>query len=177
MESSYCLNGGPLLELSPQQLVDCGPYSGCNGGDYPLAWEYFTDHGQETNSDYPYTAKDGTCNYASSQGRTYIPKVNGEYHVSLPDPSAPLAIMQAVEERTNAIGINASSGAFQSYESGVLAKCGISNLMNHAVTLEGYDAYASEPYFLVRNSWGTGWGEFGYVRFAMTDGKGPCGMN
>ena len=85
--------------------------------------------------------------------------------------------MQAVEERTNAIGINASSSAFQSYESGVLAKCGISNLMNHAVTLEGYDAYASEPYFLVRNSWGTGWGEFGYVRFAMTDGKGPCGMN
>lgn len=38
MESAYCLNGGPLLDLSPQQLVDCGPYSGCNGGDYPLAW-------------------------------------------------------------------------------------------------------------------------------------------
>lgn len=85
--------------------------------------------------------------------------------------------MVAIAVTPNAIGINANSSAFQSYQSGVLTKCGFSSSMDHAVVVEGYDSTASTPYFLVRNSWGVGWGENGYVKFAMATGKGTCGMN
>lgn len=50
--------------------------------------------------------------------------------------------------------------------------------MDHAVVAEGYNSGASEPYYLVRNSWGGSWGESGYVRIGMTaSGKGICGIN
>ena len=34
-----------------------------------------------------------------------------------------------------------------------------------------------EPYFLLQNSWGTGWGEDGFMRMAITGGRGVCGIN
>ena len=73
LESQACLdgtkNGSVAYVLSPQQLVDCSTAnSGCNGGWYYTAWDYLETHGQETNSEYPYTAKDGSCKYTASKG-------------------------------------------------------------------------------------------------------------
>lgn len=50
--------------------------------------------------------------------------------------------------------------------------------MNHAVLVVGYDMSASPPYWIVKNSWGTGWGEAGYFRMEMLgDGTyGTCSM-
>lgn len=88
--------------------------------------------------------------------------------------------MEAVDNRPCAIGINASGFRFSTYNSGVLTKCTNSS-MNHAVVLDGYDSTADEPYWRVRNSWGTGWGEDGYILIGMdgdaNNGKGPCGIN
>eukprot|EP00955_Chlamydomonas_euryale_P074233 361976-Chlamydomonas_euryale.AAC.2 len=53
--------------------------------------------------------------------------------------------------------------------------CG--TVTNHAMLVVGYNASAQQPYWIVRNSWGSSWGEGGYARIAMTgNGKGPCGM-
>jgi len=56
--------------------------------------------------------------------------------------------------------------------------------MNHAVVATGYDSTGSSPYWTVRNSWGSGWGEDGYIRIGMgsdgsvpNSGKGNCGIN
>jgi hypothetical protein len=56
--------------------------------------------------------------------------------------------------------------------------------MNHAVVADGYDSTGTTPYWLVRNSWGSGWGEAGYIRIGMivngkvpNQGKGLCGIN
>ena len=54
--------GGPLLELSPQQLVscapnpdDCGGTGGCAGSTQPLAFKYVQEAGGiELGTDYPY---------------------------------------------------------------------------------------------------------------------------
>ena len=77
-----------------------------------------------------------------------------------------------------AIAMNATP--LQTYKSGILdktkAQCNPSGL-NHAVVLVGYgyDTTAKKEYWIVRNSWGTNWGEKGYVRVAL--GKGVCGIN
>ena len=49
--------------------------------------------------------------------------------------------------------------------------------MDHAVVAVGYSTESGTPYFLVRNSWGSSWGDAGYVKIAQADGKGACGIN
>lgn len=50
--------------------------------------------------------------------------------------------------------------------------------MNHAVTIVGYSNDGeTTPYWIVRNSWGADWGEKGYIRIAIQEGDGVCGIN
>jgi len=65
------------------------------------------------------------------------------------------------------------------YTGGVLTsvKCGTS--LDHGVTAVGYgtDVASGEEYFLVKNSWGSSWGEAGYIRIGVAAGEGICGIN
>ena len=85
----------------------------------------------------------------------------------------------AVAAQPIAISIDAGSWVFQSYTGGVLdsTSCGVST--NHAVAIVGYgnDSASGLDYWLVLNSWGTGWGDDGYVKIGMADGDGICGIN
>ena len=65
VEGMWKIAGHDLVSLSEQQLVDCdtGFNMGCNGGDMAAAMDYIKAHGIEGESDYPYTARDGTCAY------------------------------------------------------------------------------------------------------------------
>ena len=75
-----------------------------------------------------------------------------------------------------AVALNADP--LQTYSSGILNKstsaCPVSG-MNHAVNLVGYGTSSSTDYWIVRNSWGTSWGESGYFRIIR--GTGCCGIN
>ena len=65
---------GPTI-MAPQQLVDCsGDYynEGCSGGWYFWAYDYLKTHSLMKESDYPYTALDGTCAYDESKGVTEV---------------------------------------------------------------------------------------------------------
>jgi C1A family cysteine protease len=79
------------------------------------------------------------------------------------------------------IAIQANQMSFQSYSSGVLTT-GCGPLLDHAVALEGYNSSASTPYWIVRNSWGSGWGQGGYILIGQGDGNshvpkaGVCGI-
>jgi len=48
---------------------------------------------------------------------------------------------------------------------------------NHAVTAIGFNLDNKTPYFRIKNSWGTKWGETGYFRMAKGSGKGYCGLS
>lgn len=183
VETAYCQATGTLLTLSEQQLVDCcTAYNGCNGGNYPKAWDYVNENGQMTEGDYPYTGVEGTCQYNSSKAQATITKVSNKTYTSIGNYiignyGSPEEIMEAIAIRPAAIAVNASGLRFQTYETGVLNNC-TNTSMNHAIAMDGYDSTASVPYYQVRNSWGTGWGDQGYILLGMTEGnaKGNCGV-
>ena len=80
IECNYAIQKGQLNSLSEQQLVDCtrnyGNY-GCNGGWWYNAFDYVSKEGGLcTESEYPYTARDGTCR-DSSCGTKYDPIKDG----------------------------------------------------------------------------------------------------
>jgi KDEL-tailed cysteine endopeptidase len=87
--------------------------------------------------------------------------------------------MTAIASQPQSVSIEADSSYFHSYSSGVLTNasaCGTS--LNHAVVAVGYGTDATAGgYYLVRNSWGTGWGELGYVKIGQADAPGICGIN
>lgn len=39
------------------------------------------------------------------------------------------------------------------------------------------DVNGYENYWKIQNSWGTGWGDDGFILFEIADGEGVCGMN
>jgi len=170
--------GTKVQKLSPQQIVSCAPNpdqcggsGGCDGSTQPLAFDYTKTAGLTTESNYPYTARTGTCDtskiapVAHNGGHTVLP-VN-DYN----------ALMDAVGNvGPVAISIAASGFAFQFYGGGVLSNCN-DYVMDHAVQLVGYGTDSGKDYWLVRNSWGN-WGEGGYIRMQRYgDGKEPCGTD
>jgi hypothetical protein len=60
---------------------------------------------------------------------------------------------------------------------GIFNPSACSNALNHAVAFVGYGTEDGQDYFILRNSWGSSWGESGYMRIADNgDGTGPCGV-
>jgi cathepsin L len=171
--------GDYLPLLSPQQLVscapnpdDCGGTGGCEGSTQPLAFTYVAEKGMELNSDYPYKGRDGTCTDSSS-----APVVGITGQVDLPTNNYTALLSAIASAGPIAISVDASWGG---YESGIYEPkaSGISTTIDHAVQLVGYGTENGKDYWLVRNSWGTSWGEKGYIRLRRYgEGKEPCGTD
>eukprot|EP00798_Chlamydomonas_sp_ICE-L_P027483 gene27483-4789_t len=67
--------------------------------------------------------------------------------------------------------------AFMNYKGGIYKPATCGTFTNHNMLLVGYDKRGTQPFWIIKNQWGTGWGELGYARVAMTgDTWGPCGM-
>ena len=173
-EGVYAKTHGNLYSLSEQNLVDCvTSCSGCNGGLMHEAYQYVIANQQglfNLEVDYPYTAKDGTCKFDVSKGYA---KVTGDFQVTQGDENA-LKVASATYGPI-AIAIDASHFTFQLYHSGIYDPwfCSSSNL-DHAVGLIGYGT-DKKDYWLVRNSWGTSWGESGYIRMVRNKNN-KCGV-
>ena len=55
--------------------------------------------------------------------------------------------------------------------------CFSNGVVDHTVVVVGYNLLASVPYFVIKNSWGTSWGDSGYMQLSVTGGDGTCGIN
>lgn len=125
-------------------------------------------------ADYPYEIKDATCRYDESKG---LIAANG---MTILDETTPYMMQSALGLGPLSVAIDAGSGVFKFYRKGIFDhpdKCG-SNL-NHAVAIVGYSNgdEDAKPYWIMRNSWSADWGEQGYMRIAISDGIGNCGIN
>jgi cathepsin L len=174
MEGALEIATGRLESLSEQQLVDCagsfGNY-GCNGGLMDYAFEYVIKNGLCSESAYPYTARDGSCK--SSSCRSVI-TLKGFSDVKQGDESA---LLSAVNTGPVSVAIEADRTVFQFYNGGVLDSSSCGTQLDHGVLVAGYgyDATLGKDYWNVKNSWGAGWGEQGYIR--MVRNKNQCGIS
>ena len=123
-------------------------------------------------NDYEYTAFDGDCEYNKTIAQI---GANNFYAVT---PSNATQLLAAISQGPVSVAIEADSDDFQYYQWGILngAMCGTD--LDHAVTAVGYDITDGvyDGWYIVRNSWGDQWGEQGYVRIAIVEGDGICGI-
>lgn len=172
IEAAHYLSNGKLLKLSEQQFVDCangGTYGnrGCGGGDETVAMEYAMSQSIELEETYPYDGLDGDCMWHNTQGVVSVTKVN-----KVPSKDY-MQLLAAIARVPTTVAIEADID-FQFYKSGILNKAGCGSELNHAMIAVGYNN--PEGFYIVRNSWGADWGEDGYIRIAITEGDGICGI-
>jgi len=172
VEGIIQIKHGQLTPLSEQELMDCSYSYGnlaCNGGLMDNAFKYVVANGLCTEAAYPYTAKSSVDCKASSCSASPNSKIMGYTDVKSTENS----LGAAVDMQPISIAIEADQSGFQLYKSGVF--CGVCGTnLDHGVLAVGYGSDAGTDYWKVKNSWGTSWGEMGYIR--MCRNKNECGL-
>jgi len=183
VESAHYMRTKNLVELSTQELISCdGGDGGCNGGDPISAYRFLkAAGGLDVASDYPdrshTTGESGTCTWdhkvsVSVSGYNYAVKPCDAGNCKHQDEDGLKRALAA----QGPVSICVAADTWQSYTGGVLkSHCPSSaELMDHCVQMVGYDTTGSVPYWIIRNSWGEGWGIDGYIHVMM--GHNFCGL-
>jgi len=179
IETCFKKATGVFGDYSEQHLVDCAYHDdvgafGCNGA-YSNAyakWAKSAD-GLLNEQDYPYQGKntDYTCPKDIehfNQGA----RVNDYYYTWSSDEEL---LKQMVYEHGAVYTSVGVYSPFFSYGGGVFAGCEPDQKTNHAVVVVGYGTTkGGEDYWTIKNSWGTGWGESGFMRIKR--GESMCGI-
>jgi C1A family cysteine protease len=176
-EGAWAISTGELIDLSEQQLVDCAKgikygSHGCNGGQMEGADKYLIEHGQCSNTNYPYvsgaTQKEGTC-------VNCLPVATFS-SCSDVKPNDQISLKGAVFQQPVSVALSADSKYFQFYSSGVLTSNECYTELNHGVAIVGYGEENGQKYWNVKNSWGVNWGEKGYIRILRSDSTNDAGI-
>lgn len=167
-EAIYSIKNEKLKKLSSQSLLDCArkPYyksDGCDGGFLDDAFSFIMANGLPDEDAYPFIAGDSNgCKHVSR--RNLIPITSYRVIESESD------LLEAVNQSPVPVAIDADQLSFKLYSTGVYDDPACSTNVNHAVLVVGYDSQS----WIIKNSWGTGWGDGGYARIKR--GKNMCGI-
>lgn len=173
MEGNYNKKYNKTLTFSPQQIVDCDNRNGaCNGGLPNIVFKFYAKNiGLTTLAKYPYTAKKGEwkpVNITNQIGKVvnYEYCTNDRFEGERVKCCTKDTYYNLLAKGPVALGMDASSRNFQLYRSGVLVfKPTDCKSANHAVTGVGYfNNSVDGEGVIVRNSWGTYWGDKGYFK-------------
>lgn len=187
LEGAWQISRGQLESLSEQQFMDCdkGLNRGCNGGSMDFSLRWAKSHDLCTEASYGYEARNGACRSQNCQVAISKHAVTGVKDVAaIPEliPASEKNLMSAVAQQPVSVAVAAGNDEFQHYAGGVLSgHCGSSTppKPDHGVLVVGYGSDpAGGDYWKVKNSWGTGYGEAGFIRLQRggTDKYGLCGI-
>lgn len=167
IESDAMRKLGVKYTLSPQQITSCDTTSqGCNGGWTENAYNYVKKAGGiEQNSDYPYSSYSGTTGRCNVNAAKEVISVSG-YSTVKGESS-----MASYVQKTGPLSVCLDASSWSSYKGGIMSSC--TKRVNHCVQAVGVDA-SSGGYWKVRNSWGTRWGESGFIRLSY--GQNTCAI-
>lgn len=157
---------------SEQQLVDCCgargyQCNGCNGGWTGAGFDYIGVYGLTTSASYPYVASQQLCRDNQAAFPKFL-NTAARYTYKSGITNARTLIKLGV------VSVLVDANTWQFYSGGVLS-CGSSITLNHAVILVGVE---NDGTWIVRNSWGTGWGLAGYIRLNGNSlNNADCGLS
>ncbi|MBI4928909.1 MAG: hypothetical protein HY835_14170 [Anaerolineae bacterium] len=162
-EGSYAILNKNLINTSEQDTLDCSGAGSCGGGWW--AFQYLIDTGSADESEYAYVAKKGGCR--ADVKHPYKAVTWGYVNSTVAIPSVAELKAALCEYGPLAIAVNVTP-AFQAYTGGVFNEKNPGNV-NHAITLIGWDD--AKKAWRIKNSWGTAWGESGYMWIAYDSNK------
>ena len=171
VEGAYQIASGDLISLSEQDLVDCNTKddNGCSGGLMDNAFQFIVQNGGIcSEAEYPYKATQGTCQQSCKK----VVTITGYEDVPKQDEKS---LQAAAAKGPVSIAIEADQLPFQFYKGGVFDNKACGTNLDHGVLLVGYGSDSGQDYWKVKNSWGSQWGEGGYIR--MVRGKNMCGIS
>lgn len=173
LEGQYFMKYNILMDFSAQNLLDCSVMTGNEGCIYGTpenALKYVIGHGIQDSSTYFYEGRESYCRHRKNHN--IIGKVDGIKYIR-PRNNEKVLAQELAKHGPLVVSINASF--LQSYDRGVL-RVDCNNVTDLSLTLVGYgtDSYGGD-YWLLKNSWGTSWGENGYLRLARNKGN-MCGI-
>ncbi|KAK5969177.1 Cathepsin F [Trichostrongylus colubriformis] len=172
IEAVNAIKTGNVTRLSEQEMVDCDTQNnGCQGGYRPYAMRFAQQNGLMKEDQYPYKGSDhNTCLLNRESERVFIQSyrmlsTNEEVIADWVATNGPVTF-----------GMNVTKSMY-SYRSGIFSPsqfdCEQHSLGSHALIFVGYGTENGQPYWLVKNSWGTWWGQNGFFKLAR--GQNTCG--
>lgn len=169
-------------QFSEQQVVDCSliPNFGCMGGEPKNAFYYMREKGVTLSKDYPYIDKMEDCKFDREKDlKAY--QVN-EFKIFDYPLNKDLQTLVCQGALASEFFIN---DCIKNYAGGIITdgngECGCSDLetSNHALAIVGFGkdtmAKGCKKYWLLKNSWGSDWGEQGFMRLCREDDDLPLG--
>jgi hypothetical protein len=171
LEARQAIDGTSNEDLSEQLLVSsCCDTGSCSGGYIVSTSRFMRDTGSPDEGCYPYLGRDSSCNQACSNWREVARRVNGYTRVS----QTVSALKGALYTRGPVnVGMMVYSD-FSYYNGGIYEYTYGQREGGHAVLIVGFDD--DQQCFIVKNSWGTNWGENGFFRIAYSQVDGVVGF-
>ena len=177
IESLFLINNKTNLSVSEEYLLECTTNSSCYGGYVDSALKLVVNTGIPSLSTYPYLGGNFSGTHPSTPGicqSSSTFKLPSDTKFQFYTYMTPTKMMSLASTAPFVALISADTG-FMNYKSGIYS-CNyttkISDL-NHAITVIGYDSWGN---FLIKNSWGTSWGDRGFG-WVSGSASGNCGIS
>ena len=158
-EGSHAIRNNQLADVAEQDVLSCSGAGSCGGGWWAFA--SLISDGDATEASYPYTATDTACD--TTVARPYRAVNWGYVKADGGIPTVEEMKQALCEHGPLAVAVYVSA-AFQAYTSGVFDEKVTDQGINHGVTLIGWNDAGKA--WIIKNSWGAGWGDGGYMHIA-----------